>query len=292
MAYSMTGYGAGEVQLDDSYITVELKTVNNRYMEVSCRLPAFLSQYEGRVREIVRNHIQRGKLYLSISVQGNTNGTLGIRIEKETAESVHKLLQNLRDITGVKEELKLEHFLKFSEIFGNSQELDEGDKIWPGVEKALNQALEDLKVMRADEGRVLCKDMIQRIQKINHHVDLIEKLSKEKVDETYLKLVEKVRQLVRDADIHVDRVESEVALVAEKMDVTEECVRLRSHNQLFLNVIEKESVVGKKLNFLLQEMNREANTISSKASHAEISHLVVEMKEEIEKLREQVQNLE
>ncbi len=292
MAYSMTGYGAGEVQLDDNYITVELKTVNNRYMEVSCRLPSFLSQFEGKVREIVRSHIQRGKLYLNVSIQGNTNGALGIHIEQEAAESVGKLLQNLRDITGVKEELKLDHFLKFSEIFENKQEMDEGDKIWPGVEDALKQALQDLKNMRAEEGRALCEDMVKRVKKINEHVDVIEKMSKDKVEETYQRLVEKVRQLVRDADIHVDRVEAEVALIAEKLDVTEECVRLRSHDQLFLNVIEKESVVGKKLNFLLQEMNREANTISSKASHADISHLVVDMKEEIEKLREQVQNLE
>lgn len=292
MAYSMTGYGAGEVQLGENRISVELKTVNNRYMEVSCRLPAFLSQYEGKIREIVRNHLQRGKLYLNVSVQGNTNGTLGIQVEPETAASIRKLLQNLRDITGVKEELKLDHFLKFSEIFENNHEKEEGDKIWPGVEEALLKALEELKMMRAEEGRVLCDDMIGRIEKINQHVKLIDDMSKEKVDETYQKLVDKVRQLVRDADIHVDRIESEVALIAEKLDVTEECVRLRSHNQLFLNVIQKESAVGKKLNFLLQEMNREANTISSKASHAEISHLVVDMKEEIEKLREQVQNLE
>lgn len=292
MIYSMTGFGNAEIQQEENRIVVELKTVNNRYLEISCRMPSSLSQYEQKIREIVRNHIQRGKLYLNISIQGINNGHLAIQVEKKTARSIRILLEDLQEATGVEEPLKLEHFLKFSEIFETNQDNELNDLIWQKVQEALKQALQNLKSMRAEEGKALVADLKSRIKKINLHVEEIERLSKNKASEAYERLLVKVKQLVQDSSIVVDRIESEVALMAEKMDVTEECVRLRSHNDLFLNILENENVVGKKLNFLLQEMNREANTISSKASYADISHIVVDMKEEIEKLREQVQNLE
>ncbi len=292
MVYSMTGFGVGEVQQDDSRIVVELRTVNNRYLEISCRMPSSLSPYEQKIRELVRNHVQRGKLYLNVSIQGNNNGHFAIQVQRDAARSVRHLLEDLQEATGVKEELKLEYFLKFSEIFESAQESGIEESIWERVKEALEIALVNLKSMRADEGKALVADLKKRIHRINKKVAEIETLSGNKVSEIYERLLGKVKQLVRDSGIMVDRIESEVALMAEKMDVTEECVRLKSHNDLFIKILNNESVVGKKLNFLLQEMNREANTISSKASHAEISHIVVDMKEDIEKLREQVQNLE
>jgi len=292
MVFSMTGLGVGESQMDHAQITVELKSVNNRFLEISCRLPSVLSHHERDVREMIRKEVQRGKLYVTISIQGETNGLLGIQVDPEMTRAVHRLLVKLQDVTGVKEELCLDHYLKFSEIFDTTRDGDITEKAWEGVKEALDQALINLKNMRQQEGEALVKDIAERIQILEKNVDAIEKISKEHLSATHQKMVERVQKLIQDEKIDQDRLNAEIALLADKMDVTEECVRLRSHHHLFKQTLDNESTVGKKLNFLLQEINRETNTISSKAINAEISHLVVEMKGEIEKLREQVQNLE
>ena len=292
MASSMTGLGIGEVQYNSTTITVELKSVNNRYLEVSCRLPSFLSYYEQQVRDIIRNGVQRGKIYATITVKGNTNGVSGIRIDEERVSSIRDLLSHLQNVAGVREKLRLEHFMRFSEIFESYSEPENTDMTWNYVQQALQDALNALKEMRRKEGEILLKDIMERIQGLEKHLDTVESIARGNVPEAYKKLEERVEKLTKDHTIDQDRLHAEIALLADKMDITEECVRLRSHNQIFLNILDKEEVIGKKLNFLLQEMNREANTISSKATHVEISHTVVEMKEEIEKIREQVQNLE
>ena len=292
MASSMTGMGIGEFQQDGTTILAELKSVNNRYLEVACRMPSDLSQYEGEVREMIRSSIHRGKLYVTISIQGETDAIMDIRVDTKKAQSVCRLLEEVCRATGVPEQPRLEHFLKFSEIFEPLREPEGGEKTWKGVKKALSEALAELKEMRRREGKVLVKDIIQRVRIIEKHIGDIETISMKNVEDTHRRMVERVKKLAQDRKLDEDRLYSEIVLMADKMDVTEECVRLRSHDQLFLATVRDEAFVGKKLNFLLQEMNREVNTISAKATNAEISHLVVEMKEEIERLREQVQNLE
>ncbi len=292
MASSMTGLGIGEAQFNSTTITVELKSVNNRYLEVSCRLPSFLSYYEQQVRDIIRNGVERGKIYTTITVKGDPGGISGIRINEKIVGSIHDLLNRLRNVAGIREKLRLDHYMRFSEIFESYSEPENADLTWSHVKKALQDALDALKEMRWKEGEILLKDIAERIQSLEKHLDTIESIARDNVSEEYKKLTERIERLTQDHNIDQDRLHAEIALLADKMDITEECVRLRSHNQIFLNTLEKNEVVGKKLNFLLQEMNREANTISSKAIHVEISHTVVEMKEEIEKIREQVQNLE
>jgi uncharacterized protein (TIGR00255 family) len=271
---------------------VELKSVNNRYLEVSCRLPSFLSYYEQQVRDIIRNGVERGKIYTTITVKGDPGGVSGVRINEKMVGSIHDLLNRLRNVAGIREKLRLDHYMRFSEIFESYSEPENADLTWSHVKKALQDALDALKEMRWKEGEILLKDIAERIQSLEKHLDTIESIARDNVSEEYKKLTERIERLTQDHNIDQDRLHAEIALIADKMDITEECVRLRSHNQIFLNTLEKNEVVGKKLNFLLQEMNREANTISSKAIHVEISHTVVEMKEEIEKIREQVQNLE
>lgn len=292
MASSMTGLGVGEVQINGTTISVELKSVNNRFLEVSCRLPTFISHYEQEMREIIRRQIHRGKLYVTISIHGETDDALGIRVDPKMAKAIRHLLDDLRRTTGVQEELCLEHFLKFSEIFESFREPEGSENTWQGVKESLLQAVADLKVMRDREGETLTRDIVDRIRVLEKHVDAIERITEKQLPDEYNKLVERVQKLVKNMEVNEERLNTEIVLMADKMDVTEECVRLRSHNQLFLRILEEEAMVGKKLNFLLQEMNREANTISAKTTNAEISHLVVDMKEEIERLREQVQNLE
>ena len=292
MASSMTGLGVGEVQKDGVVVTVELRSVNNRFLEISCKMPSFLSHYESEVKEIIRSKIKRGKVYATISVQGETDGILGIRIAPRMILATRNLLEELRRTAGVREELKLEHFLKFSEIFESAKEPEGAEKTWDYVKDALQKALTDLKKMRDREGEILTHDILGRIQTLEEHVAAIEKITEVNLPDAYKRMKELVGKLIKDREIDQERLNTEIVLMADKMDITEECVRLRSHNQVFFQILQEEPVVGKKLNFLLQEMNREANTISSKAINADISHHVIEMKEEIEKLREQVQNLE
>ncbi len=292
MTSSMTGLGLGEAQKDGTTVTVELRSVNNRFLEISCRMPSFLSHYEAKVKEIIRTKLQRGKVYATISVQGETDEVLDIRVAPKMILATRHLLDELQKIAGIKEELKLEHFLKFSEIFESVKEPEGSEKTWECVKDALKKALTDLKDMRDREGEALSHDILSRIQILEEHVAAIDKITEINLPDAYKKMVERVGKLIKDREIDQERLNTEIVLMADKMDITEECVRLRSHNQLFFQILKQEPVVGKKLNFLLQEMNREANTISSKAVNADISHHVVEMKEEIEKLREQVQNLE
>ncbi len=292
MASSMTGLGVGEIQEGGMTVVVELKSVNNRFLEISCRIPSVIARYEQEIRKIIRSQITRGKLYVTIAIQDEADGTLDIRVDSEMAKKIHRLLDELRQATGVEEELCLEHFLKFSEIFEPLKEPEDGEKIWESLQVALTKALTDLKEMRDKEGSALVRDIVGRVQDLEEHIDAIERIVQKNLQDKYEKMVSRVQRLIKDREINEERLNAEVVLMADKMDVTEECVRLRSHNQLFFGVLEKEAAIGKKLNFLLQEMNREVNTISAKALNAEISHLVVEMKEEIEKIREQVQNLE
>lgn len=292
MAYSMTGMGFGEVERGGSIITVEIKSVNNRYLEISCRLPSMLSQHERDVRTLVRDRIKRGKLYITVSVQSENEGILDIRVDGPTAKAVHLLLRELRDATGIDEEPRLEHILHFSEVFESMKEPEAAEELWSGVREAIETALVDLKSMRKQEGDALVQDIVGRVRELESHVGAIEGQAEKNTEEAYQKLVARVKKIAAETGVDEDRLHTEIALLADKLDVTEECVRLRSHHTLFMQTLEDEEVVGKKLNFLLQEMNREANTIGTKASDASVSHRVVEMKDQIEKLREQVQNLE
>lgn len=292
MASSMTGLGIGEIQKDGFLVTVELRSVNNRFIEISCRMPSFLSNYEREFRGLIKKKIHRGKLYATISIQEENDSILNIHVDPKMARAVHHLLDDLRRATGVDEKLRLEHFLKFSEIFEAQKEKEGSEKTWGVVKEALAKALTNLKKMRDQEGEELARDIVTRIQKLEEAVDSIEQITQKNLPDAYEKMVKRIRILVKDSEVNEGRLNTEIAVMADKMDVTEECVRLRSHHRLFRSILEDENVVGKKFNFLLQEMNREANTISNKATNVEISHLIVEMKEEIERLREQIQNLE
>jgi uncharacterized protein (TIGR00255 family) len=289
---SMTGVGIGEVRRDSYTTTVELKSVNNRFLEVSCRMPAFLSVYEREVKDLIRKSVNRGKIYVTISIQNDSAGDLDFRVEEQTVRAVSNLLVHLRETAGIQEELKLEHFLKFSDIFQSAKEPDDKGKNWNDIKKALAEALKSLRNMRMKEGEALAEDIVKRITRLTRYVREIEKIADKSVQLAHQRMMDRVKKLVAESELDRERLFSEIALMADRMDITEECVRLNSHHQLFLDTIRNDSVVGKKLNFLLQEMNRETNTLSAKATNAEISHIVVNMKDEIEKLREQVQNLE
>lgn len=292
MISSMTGLGVGESKFNDQIITVEIRSVNNRFLEVSSRLPMGLSSYEQTVKDIIRKMIHRGKLYVNINIQGDQNGYTKLKVVPEAVCAVRQLLEDLKNKAGIDEPLRLDQFLQYSEIFEPYEKAEATDELWMHVETAIGRALKSLYEMRVQEGKSLLKDIDLRLSGLESNVKKVDQIAKRNIHITHKKMIERVKNLVRDESLDEDRLYTEITIISDKLDITEECVRLGSHYRLFRDIVKNESVVGKKLNFLLQEMNREVNTISAKASNVEISHLVVSMKEEIEKLREQVQNLE
>jgi uncharacterized protein (TIGR00255 family) len=292
MASSMTGLGTGEIAFQKNTICVEVKSFNNRYLEVSLRLVPQFTPFEREIKELVRKHIQRGKLYLSVSLSGDNPGQAGLRVNSDKVKAVHRLLREVQKTAGTRETLKLDHYLKFSEILEPDGNFTADEEVWQFVRQAVEKALVQLKTMRDQEGAILAVDLARRIRVLEERVGTIEILAKERAPETLKRMRERLQQLMQDAEIDENRLLLEIALLSDRMDITEECVRLKSHAEVFLGALDRDSGVGKKLTFLLQEMNREVNTICAKASSADISHLAVDMKDEIEKLREQVQNLE
>ncbi|KAB2923719.1 MAG: YicC family protein [Bacteroidetes bacterium] len=292
MIESMTGYGKGEVTEQGLTFTVELRSVNNRFLEVSSRLPRSLQQRENEIRDIIRAKIARGKVTLNASKEENADEAAALTVDKQRTKAVAKALNDLRKAAKVKEPVKLEHLLHFSDIFTAKEEADDETE-WTVFRKALEKAVDGLKTMRMKEGKELAADATKRINGINAVLDTVEALSKKRIPEERVRLQERIAALVEDKSvINTQRLELEIAVLSDKLDVTEECVRFRSHNKFFLEALNAKESEGRKLNFLLQEMNREANTIGSKCNDVQISHLVVGLKEELERVREQLQNFE
>ncbi|MEK6649415.1 MAG: YicC/YloC family endoribonuclease [Bacteroidota bacterium] len=289
----MTGYGRGEASKAGVNVSVEVRSINNRHLEVITRLPRSLAQREKDIKDIIRTLVNRGSVSISVKVEKKEDASVSLRVNKAAARNIHKLLQELRTTMKMKEEVRLEHILHFSEVLEGGEENGTDEKEWTVTEQALKRALKNLNEMRAREGKELAKDLRVRVESMNRALDTVERLGAQRVPEERKRLQERVAQLVADPRvIDQNRLELELALLAERLDVTEELVRFRSHNKMFLGALGDQEAAGRKLNFVVQEMNREANTIGSKANDASIAHVVVGIKEELEKVREQIQNIE
>lgn len=294
MIESMTGFGAGEASANGVTYTVELRSVNNRFLEISSRAPRAIAQRENEIKELIKTKIARGKVSLTASKEdGNGESeTPPLTVDKKRTKQVRAVLDQLRKAAKIKEQVKLEHLLHFSEVFEGKPATDD-EAEWNVFRTALLKAVDGLKRMREKEGAELAKDSKQRIDRINKDIDTVEQLSKKRIPEERKRLNDRIAQLMEDKGvINNQRLELEIAILSEKLDVTEECVRFRSHNKFFLEALSAKESEGRKLNFLLQEMNREANTIGSKCNDVQIAHIVVGIKEELEKVREQLQNIE
>ncbi len=292
MLSSMTGYGRGEETRDGISSVVELRSVNNRFLEVSTRLPRSLAARENEVKELIRKKISRGKINATISVERKNGKIVPLRIDPQAAKEVYKLLNQLRRAVGITEKVKLEHLLQFSEVIGQEENVESDQAEWEVTQRAIDKAVGSLEEMRKQEGRELAKDFHQRVVLLEEDVSRVEELSKSQVPVERDRLRERIKQIIGQDQVDEGRLEMELALMADRIDVTEECVRFKSHTKFFLKAFDDRESAGRKLNFLLQELNREANTIGSKSALPEIAHIVVHMKEELEKIREQVQNIE
>ncbi len=289
----MTGFGKASRSVKKLKVNAELRSVNSKYLEVSCRLPMVFSDKESEIREVISQKISRGKISVQLGIEKSVNSDAAIQVKPEAVKDYFKLLNSIKKTTGIKEEIKLEHILKFSEIFKGESNDDLAD-YWSDVKKIISAAVSDLLLMKAKEGKVLEKDILSRLSSIEKKLDVVTKLSVKNVGETKRKMMEKVNKLLNEANIQSDnnRLEYELIMISDRLDITEEVIRAKSHIHYFRNNVKQKELSGRRLNFLVQEINREINTIASKSNSSEISQFVVEMKEELEKIKEQLQNIE
>lgn len=293
MITSMTGFGRGEASENGITVTVELKSVNSRYLDISLRLPQSLQDKELDIKEILQEHVERGKVNVSIRVDKSDTGEPEITFNENLVQGYKEMLNNLRKAAGIEEPITLQTFLEFNDIF-ESREDDEETRvqIWNLAQQAVKDAADELKKMRMQEGSQLENDLNQRIdhieQMLNIVMDKVDGRSKEIKED----LIERINELIESDKIDPDRLEMEVAVLVDKMDITEEIVRTQSHIKFFREAVNNDNSVGRRLNFLSQEINREINTIGSKANDSEISQYIVKAKESLEQIREQVQNVE
>lgn len=293
MLISMTGFGTATLSGDGMTVSVEIRSVNSRFYEFSARVPKHLQSRELDLKELVRVQLKRGKVNLTLTVDKD-NGTpdTTLQVNLDVAKNYHRLLTQLRDAAGLQEEITLDHLMKFSDIFTMDEQEELPDAEWKLVVEAVELSVQALFDMRRKEGEELTRDLAERVHVMDETIDRIHQGSEGRTAAQRDKLQERLRSLLAEEKIDPARLDMEVALLADKMDITEEIVRFRSHTKFFLETLASDMSEGRKLSFLLQEMNREANTISAKSYDAGIAHMVVSIKEELERIREQIQNIE
>ncbi|MDR3626968.1 MAG: YicC family protein, partial [Ignavibacteriaceae bacterium] len=286
MILSMTGYGKGTAENEKIKVEAEVKSVNSRFLDIITKLPSSIMTKEYELREQIKNKINRGKLTVVIQIKRNDFDNEDFNLNKDKLKNYLSLIKEIKKAAKITEKIKLEHILYNKELF-EAGEIDFTEEEFNVVRKALDLALAELLKTKRNEGKELAKDLRKRIEIIETKLAEIEAESKASVNEYFEKLKEKVKLLVGDIKLEKDRMEMELAIIADKAEITEECVRLKSHIKFFANSLDEEAEPGRKLNFLCQEMNRETNTISSKTISTFITHNTVFIKEEIEKIREQ-----
>ena len=292
MIASMTGYGRGEAEVRGYEAVVELKSVNSRYCEVSLRSPKSLNAHEADIQRIIKTAFSRGRISAFVQVTDPAPVDLPIRVNPKAVTSYCRLLEEVAAAAGIDEPVSLDHLLKYQDIFEADDVEEDLDAIWEATRTALEAACKAMQTMRLREGEALQTELDERLQGIETRLREAERLAPERVASSGERLRERLSEIIEEGRIDSERIEFEMAMLADKLDVREECVRLDSHLALFREGMASGEPVGRKMNFLSQEMNREINTIGSKSNDAEMAHLVVGMKEELEKIKEQVENVE
>ncbi|MBR6770768.1 MAG: YicC family protein [Lachnospiraceae bacterium] len=292
MIKSMTGFGRYEVSVTERRVTVEMKAVNHRYSDISIKLPKKLGFFESAIRAELKNYIQRGKVDVFITYEDFTESNVCIKYNREIAAAYMKYLDQMAGEFGLDNDIRISTLSRYPEVFSmEEQEMDE-EGIWKVLHPALQGAAENFVETRIREGENLKADLLAKLEEMLNQVAFIESRSPKLMDEYKSRLREKVKELLEDSQIDENRLLMEVAILADRACVDEELVRLKSHIETSKKTLEAGGSIGRKLDFIAQEMNREANTILSKANDLEISERAIELKTEIEKVREQIQNIE
>ncbi len=291
MLISMTGFGQGEAANAHSTVTVEVRSVNHRFLDIAFKLPRSLQNREPDIKEIVRGKIARGRVSITIAVESSLSSQ-GVSINEKVLEQYLTQLRAFAMRHKIDDHITLDALVTLPEVV-TTKEIEAGeDEVWPLVERSLSDALDACNRMRVEEGKALETDLIERMRLIDRTVAAIEKLAPAVAKRQVETLRKRVAQLAGDVTVPEDRIAAEIVMLADRTDVTEELTRLRSHLGQFNGALKDGGEVSKRLTYLLQEMHREASTMGSKAADTEIIQHVVVLKEETEKLREQVQNLE
>ena len=293
MITSMTGFGRGESSSSGYQVTVEIKTLNGRYLDISVRMPQSIQDKEIKLKECVQKNLSRGKVNLNINVDRTKSAGPDIKLNEELVKSYSSILRNLRSAGNIDEPVTVSDLLQFNDIFETRKEDEKEVRIiWECTENALETALENLNTMRRNEGRELKDDLSNLVTGISSQLDEVIVLSDKRAPEIREKLKTRIQKMITEEQIDPDRMEMEIAILVDKMDINEEVIRLQSHLKFFLEALEAKEPVGRRLNFLCQEINRELNTIGSKANDSTVAHHIVLGKEKLEQVREQVQNIE
>lgn len=292
MIKSMTGYGRGSIQENGRSFTVEIKSVNNRYLDVYIRLPRQISSLEDRIRKYVSARISRGKVDIYISQDKFSEDDIEINLDENVARAYYNSLCTLKDKFQLKDDITLSMLVDIPDVLKIEKKEEDKEEIWNAIIKAVDESLNMFVDMRSSEGLKLSKDISERCDFIQEKVLEIENKCPVVVDEYREKIKQRVSEYLKEIEIDESKLLNEVAFFSDKVNITEEIVRLKSHLVQMKKTLTLEEPVGRKLDFLIQEMNRETNTIGSKSSDLFITNLVVDIKSELEKIREQVQNIE
>ncbi len=292
MIKSMTGFGRCEIQETGRKITVEMKSVNHRYLDVNIKMPKKLNFFEAAIRNELKNYIQRGKVDLFITYEDYTESNVCVKYNKELAAEYLEYLKQMADDFSLDNDVRVSALSRYPEVLSMEEQTIDEEQLWQLLERALKGAAQGFVETRIREGEHLKDDLIAKLDDMLTHVDFISERSPQIITEYRQKLTEKVRDLLEDTKIDENRLLTEVTIFADRVCVDEELVRLRSHIEATRQTLIQGGSIGRKLDFIAQEMNREANTILSKSSDLEVSNRGIELKTEIEKVREQIQNIE
>lgn len=292
MIKSMTGFGRCEVLKDPRKFTVELKSVNHRYLDVNIRMPKKLNFFETSIRTLLKSYADRGKVDIFITYEDLSQSQVSVKYNAALAAEYLKYLNQMAEEFSLDNDVRVSTLSRYPEVFTMEECSEDEDELWNGLKEALEGAFSQFVEMRTKEGERLKEDILLKLDLLSEQIRFIEERSPQIIAEYRTKLEEKMRELLEDTQIDDNRIAAEVILFADKICTDEEVVRLKSHIQHMKETLEESNGIGRKLDFIAQEMNREANTILSKANDLDISNRAISLKTEIEKIREQIQNIE
>jgi uncharacterized protein (TIGR00255 family) len=288
----MTGYGVGKIKRGDQECLVEIKTLNNKYCDIMIKNSMQSLEIEQKIEKLIKEKIFRGKVNVLIKVESYNSKEEKVILNESLFNSYCEALKILKEKYKFKDEINIDSIIKFKDIFQVVKEEEETGKMWPLIEEAVNKALDSLLEMREREGKILINDIKKRIKKIIKLMDKIEKYSKLSLQEYKGNFLSKLKELTNGLNVDEGRIELEAAIFAGKSDITEEIIRTKSHLIQFNDLLNSKESAGRKMDFIIQEINRETNTIGSKNNNLKITSLVILVKSELEKIREQARNIE
>lgn len=292
MLKSMTGFGRGEYKDNSHHITVEMRAVNHRYTEVVIRMPRALCSLEERARRLILEAVSRGRLDVTVTIEEYGEKKRTVRVNKELAVAYYNALKELKDLMQTPDNIGVSLIARFPDVMKAEEVAEDSEIYWPKIEAAIHEALASLMSMREREGAAIKQDMLLRLDLMIGYIREIEARAPEVMKEYREKLLGRIKEMLLSTEVDENRLMLEIALFADRTNITEELVRFQSHLGQFRDTVHKADAIGRKLDFIVQEMNREVNTIGSKANDFVIANKVVEIKSELEKIREQIQNLE